>query len=79
MESEADRAAAPAPAAASEASDDAIQEESAATAPGPDGKPGSGPAAHGSGGGAVMLQHLKCMIINHTCIIHHKASYHDIC
>ena len=45
MESEADRAAAPAPAAASEASDDAIQEESAATAPGPDGKPGSGAAA----------------------------------
>ena len=48
MESEADRAAAPAPAAASEASDDAIQEESAATAPGPDGKPGSGPAAAAS-------------------------------
>ncbi|KAG2600268.1 uncharacterized protein LOC120707838 isoform X2 [Panicum virgatum] len=37
MESEGDRAAA--------ASDDAIQEESAATAPGPDGKPGSGAAA----------------------------------
>jgi len=37
MESEGDRDAA--------ASDDAIQEESAATAPGPDGKPGSGAAA----------------------------------
>ena len=37
MESEGDRAAA--------ASDDAVQEESAATAPGPDGKPGSGAAA----------------------------------
>jgi len=40
MESEGDRDAA--------ASDDAIQEESAATAPGPDGKPGSGPAAAAS-------------------------------
>ena len=40
MESEGDRDAA--------ASDDAIQEESAATAPGPDRKPGSGPAAAAS-------------------------------
>jgi hypothetical protein len=45
MESETDRAAAPAPAAVAEASEDAIQEVSAATAPGPDGKPGSGAAA----------------------------------
>jgi hypothetical protein len=45
MESEADRAAAPAPAVAAETSDDAIQEESPATAPSSDGKPGSGAAA----------------------------------
>ncbi|EES03526.1 hypothetical protein BDA96_03G299100 [Sorghum bicolor] len=46
MESEADRAAAPAPApaVAAETSDDAIQEESPATAPSSDGKPGSGAA-----------------------------------
>nr|CAB3474077.1 unnamed protein product [Digitaria exilis] len=43
MESEADRVAAPA--AVAEASDDAIQEESAATAPAPDQKPGSGATA----------------------------------
>ncbi|XP_062206695.1 uncharacterized protein LOC133908606 [Phragmites australis] len=43
MEPEADKAAAPA--AAAEASDDAIQEESPAPTPGPDGKPGSGVAA----------------------------------
>ena len=44
MESEADRDAAPAPAVAAETSDDAIQEESPATAPSSDGMPGSGAA-----------------------------------
>ncbi|KAL6614614.1 hypothetical protein ACP70R_036884 [Stipagrostis hirtigluma subsp. patula] len=45
MEPEADKAASPAPAAAVEASDDAIQEESPAPAPAQDRKAGSGAAA----------------------------------